>query len=69
MNLIRKIFIIILAFSMVSCVTISIQPKKKKKKRSHVQHVETTHLGKNKYFFSKDYQRKLQKRAKKNRRR
>ncbi len=66
MNFIRKILIIILAFSMVSCVSISIQPKKKKKK--HVQHVETTHLGKNKYFFSKDYQKKLSKRAKKNRR-
>jgi len=32
-------------------------------------HVETTHLGKNKYFFSKKYQKKLKKRAKKHRRR
>jgi len=37
------------------------------KSKKSVIHVETTHLGKNKYYFSKGYQKKLNNRAKKNR--
>lgn len=41
------------------------KPKKRKKKKALI---ETTHLGKNKKFFSKKYQKSLNSRAKKNRR-
>jgi hypothetical protein len=61
-----KILIPVLILLVTSACATTRNPQKRKKT---VIHVETTHLGKNKYFFSKKYQKSLSKRASKNRRR
>jgi len=65
MKILRKILISVLIILVGSACATTKNPRKKKKT---VIHVETTHLGKNKYFFSKKYQKSLSKRATKNRR-
>ena len=65
MKILWKIFFSVLILLLVSACASSKAPKKSKK---NIIHVETTHLGKNKYYFSKGYQKKLGKRAAKNRR-
>lgn len=68
MRRIVNIFIIILIITFAASCGSSSSTRKnpyyKKKKKEFA--TETTKLGKNKMFFSKDYQRKLKKRAKKN---
>jgi hypothetical protein len=59
-----KIFLIlILMVSVSTCAPAKKNPFLEKKKTN--SHVNASQLGKNKYFFSKDYQKKLQKRFKK----
>jgi len=64
-NSLLKIFLTLLIFSLLAGALDAKKPKKKKKNRSLV---ETTQLGKNKKFFSKKYQKDLNSRARKNKR-
>lgn len=59
---------ILFSISIVLLLSACASSKFSKRGRKHVNHVETTHLGKNKYYFSKGYQKKLNKRATSNRR-
>ncbi len=61
-----KIFFSVLILLLVSACSSSKSFQRSRSKKN-VIHVETTHLGKNKYYFSKGYQKKLNKRATKNR--
>ena len=61
-----KIFLsLLILFILAGSCAVS---KKSNKKRKKKVLIETTHLGKNKKFFSKKYQKSLNSRAKKNRR-
>ncbi|MGC9472495.1 MAG: hypothetical protein ACP5D1_13245 [Bacteroidales bacterium] len=58
---------ILLLFFLGSCSSSRSYYGSRKPRKKDIT-IETTRLGKNKLFFSKEYQRKLKKRMKKNRR-
>jgi hypothetical protein len=63
-NKILKYFLILLMFaSAVTCAPAKKNPFYEKKKNNSP--VTASQLGRNKYYFSKDYQKKLQKKFKK----
>jgi hypothetical protein len=64
MKYLKYFFIVLLAVFMVSCAPAKQNPYAKKRKKSHVSQSQ---LGRNKYFFSSEYQRKLKKSYKKKR--
>lgn len=64
MKYLKYFFIVLLAVLMVSCAPAKQNPYAKKRKKSHVAQSQ---LGRNKYFFSSEYQRKLKKSYKKKR--
>jgi hypothetical protein len=59
---------ILFSISILVLLSACASSRSPKRNRKNVIHVETTHLGKNKYYFSKGYQKKLNKRTAKNRR-
>ncbi|MFO7852969.1 MAG: hypothetical protein ACQERS_01470 [Bacteroidota bacterium] len=56
MKYLKYLMIILIALLMASCFASRRNPWAKKKRRSHIS---TTQLGRNKYFFSNEYQKKL----------
>jgi len=64
MKYLKYLFIIFITVLMSSCFASKQNPYSKKKKKSHIS---ATQLGRNKYFFSNQYQKKLKKSYKKKR--
>jgi hypothetical protein len=62
-NLIKLIFILLLVFFSGTCAPAKKNPWIEKRKKA--SHVNTTQLGRNRYYFSTDYQKKLTKGYKK----
>jgi hypothetical protein len=62
-KILRNILILLLAVIVSTCAPAKKNPYYEKKKSN--SHVNASQLGKNRYYFSKDYQKKLQKRFKK----
>ncbi|MBS0010933.1 MAG: hypothetical protein KFF49_05965 [Bacteroidales bacterium] len=56
MKYLKYLLIIFIAISMTSCFASRKNPWAKKKKGTHIS---ATQLGRNKYFFSNEYQKKL----------
>lgn len=52
-----KTFILVLIALLVSCASSKKNPYYEKRKKA--SYINTTQVGRNKYFFSKDYQKKL----------
>jgi hypothetical protein len=62
-KILRNILILIIIVLVTTCAPAKKNPFLEKRKNN--SHVNASQLGKNKYYFSKDYQKKLQKRYKK----
>ncbi|HHJ10168.1 MAG TPA: hypothetical protein ENK25_04665 [Bacteroidetes bacterium] len=62
--LVRVLTIIFLAISLAGCSSSSKAIKQRNKRKKQIM-INTTHLGKNKYFFSPKYQRKLSRKKRK----
>jgi hypothetical protein len=62
-KILRSILMFLLILSVTTCAPAKKNPWLEKRKTN--SHVNASQLGKNKYYFSKDYQKKLQKRFKK----
>ncbi len=59
MKFLKYLSIVLLAILMTGCATSRQNPYAKKRKKS--SHVSQSNLGRNKYFFSNSYQKKLKK--------
>ncbi|MFO7755766.1 MAG: hypothetical protein ACLFN1_00830 [Bacteroidales bacterium] len=64
MKYLKYLLIIFIAILMSSCFASRQNPYAKKKRNTHVS---TTQLGRNKYFFSNSYQKKLKRNYRKKR--
>lgn len=64
MKYLKYLFIIFIVVLMSSCLASKQNPYARKKRNSHIS---TTQLGRNKYFFSNQYQKKLKKSYRKRR--
>ena len=64
-RLFRIIFIIFMVVAMTTCAPAKKNPFYEKRKK--YSHVNNSQLGRNRYYFSKDYQKKLNKNFKKKR--
>jgi len=65
---ITKYFSFLFLFFILTCISCaSAKQNPYYKKRTRVSHVNTSQLGRNRYFFSVNYQKKLQKSMKKKR--
>ncbi len=58
-------FLLIMVFLIVGSGCVASKQNPWKEKRKKASHVNTTQLGRNRYFFSENYQKKLQKSMKK----
>ena len=58
MKYLKILLILILAFSLAGCASSKQNPYAKKRKKSHITQSQ---LGRNKYFYSTSYQKKLRK--------
>jgi hypothetical protein len=65
MKYFKYLLILVLALAMTGCAASKQNPYAKKRKSS--SHVSTSQLGRNKYYFSSGYQKKLKKSYKKKR--
>ncbi len=59
----QYILILTLLILSVSCASANKNPYYQKKKKA-ASHLSTTQLGRNRYYFSKDYQKRLEKSVK-----